>query len=133
MRLNRSVSIPVRCVRIRYKIQMNKPADISINQGRPESRLNCANYRKENCSLLNPLGYKGAKLDFENLALRDTVRKQLLILTSSVSGFQREASDRAVFILGRSVSCFAANVLNMLQGKLVLSGVGDMTQMISSE
>jgi len=52
---------------------------------------------------------------------------------SSVNGFQKKASDRAVFILGRPVSCFAANVLNRLQGKPVLPGVVDMTQMITSE
>ena len=84
-------------------------------------------------SLLNPLGYEGPKLDFENLPERDTVRKQLLILMSSVNSFQKKASDRAVFISGRSVGCFAANVLNRLQGKPMLPGVEDMTQMITSE
>ena len=45
----------------------------------------------------------------------------------------KTAADKAVFILGRSVSCCAANVLNRLQGKAVLLGVGDMTQMITSK
>lgn len=93
----------------------------------------CSSYREEKCSLLNPLRYEWSKLDFENLPERDTVRKQLLILMSSVNGFQKKTSDRAGFILGRSVSCFAANVLNRLQGKPVLPNVGDMTQMITSE
>lgn len=40
----------------------------------------------------------------------------------------KTAADKAVFILGRSASCCAANVLNRLQGKAVLLSVGDMTQ-----
>lgn len=45
----------------------------------------------------------------------------------------KTAADKAVFILGRSVGCCAASVLNRLQGKAVLLGVGDMTQMITSK
>lgn len=37
--LNGSVSIPRSCVSITCKIQMNKIADASIKQGRPESKL----------------------------------------------------------------------------------------------
>lgn len=71
-------------------------------------------------------------MGFENLPGRDTVRKQLPILMSSVNA-AKTAADKAVFILGRSVGCCAANVLNRLQGKAVLLGVGDMTQMITSK
>lgn len=35
--------------------------------------------------------------------------KWLCILMSNMNGFQKEASDRAVNILERSVSCFTAN------------------------
>lgn len=104
--LNRSVSIPMRCVGITYKIQMNKLADTSINRADQKATSgsmclpvtsegdklinSCATYREENCNLLNPLGYKGPKLDFENLLERDTVRKQLLILMSSVNASKRK-------------------------------------------
>lgn len=44
---------------------------LPVTSERDELINSCTSYREENCNLLNPLGHKAHKLDFENLPERD--------------------------------------------------------------